>query len=367
LSSDLIAIFRDIHDPREPNARHDLGDLLFVALAAMLCGAKTCVDMAEFAEDRLAELREAVPLHHGAPSHDTFSRVFRLLDPAELEWAFKQCLSAIHKEMGARAPKGIVALDGKSLKRGYDKGRAFMPPLMVEIFNAETRLTLAQTRAKGGAEVATALDLLKGLVLKGCTVTADALHCHAGMAKAVRERKAHYVLGLKANRSSLFADAEAAFADPKHRPAVFETKETSHGRTDIRRAAVLPAAVLARDPGYEGLAAIGRIDAERAIEGKTAASRRYVILSRPLKPERLIEVVRAHWSIENQLHWMLDVVFREDEARTRKDYAPENLAALRRIALNLLRASPLDRSIQGKMNRAARSKDFLFSLFTQMR
>lgn len=205
MTSDLIAIFRDVRDPREPNARHDLADILFAALAATLCGAKTCVDMAEFAEDRLGELREIVPLRHGAPSHDTFSRVFRLLDPTELETALRRSLETIARE----TPSGVVAIDAKSLKRGYDKGRAFMPPLMVEVFNAQTRLTLAQTRATDGAEVATVLGLLKSLVLKGCTVTADALHCHPRMAKAVRNAKAHYALGLKANRSALFADAMA--------------------------------------------------------------------------------------------------------------------------------------------------------------
>ncbi len=366
--SEIIGIFREVRDPRDPNARHDLGDILFVALAAVLCGAKTCVDMAEFAEDRLVDLREMVALAHGAPSHDTFSRVFRLLDPGELERAFALCLAAIRRELGATGPAGVVAIDAKSLRRGYDKGRAFMPPLMVNVFDSQTRLSIAQARAPDGGEVKGTLALLKSLVLKGCTVTADALHCHAAMTEAVRGAKAHYALGLKGNQSALLADAEAAFAAASEDLNLFETREKRHGRSERRSAAVLPASALARDPGFTDLAAIGRIQAERTgLDGKTAIATRYVVLSKRLTPRKLLEVVRAHWSIENQLHWTLDVVFDEDDARSRKNYAPENLAVLRRLALNLLRTHPLQRSIHGKIQRAARRKDFLFELLAQMR
>jgi predicted transposase YbfD/YdcC len=366
--SDVITVFREVRDPREPNARHDLPDILLVALAAVLCGAKTCVDMAEFAEDRLEELREIVPLRHGAPSHDTFSRVFRLLDPAELARAFNLCLAAIRQELGSPAPKGVVAIDAKSLRRGYDKGRAFMPPLMVGVFDSQTRLSIAQARAPGGSEVKGTLELLKGLSLKGCTVTADALHCHAAMAEAVRQTKAHYALGLKGNQSAMLADAEAAFAKAGEDLASFETREARHGRLERRVATILPASRLARDPGFRDLAAIGRIEAERTgADGQVVTSVRYVALSRTPKPRTLMDVVRAHWSIENQLHWTLDVVFDEDDARARKNYAPENLAVIRRLALNILRTHPLQRSINGKMQRAARRRDFLFELFAQMR
>jgi predicted transposase YbfD/YdcC len=366
--ADIITIFREVRDPRDPNARHDLADILFVALASVLCGAKTCVDMAEFGEDRLEELRLIVGLPHGAPSHDTFSRVFRLLDPAELARAFEQCLAAIRQTLGAPVPKGVVAIDAKSLRRGYDKGRAFMPPLMVSVFDSQTRLSIAQARAPEGGEVKGTLALLKGLVLKGCTVTADALHCHAAMTRAVRDTKAHYALGLKGNQSAILADAETAFAQAGADLALFETREARHGRQERRSAAVLPASRLARDPGFQDLAAIGRIVAERTgTDGKTTKSVRYVVLSKALRPRKLLEVVRAHWSIENQLHWTLDVVFDEDDARSRKNYAPENLAVLRRLALSLLQSHPLKRSIHGKIQRAARRKDFLFELFTQMR
>ena len=147
MSIDLITIFREVRDPRQVNARHDLGDILFVSLAATLCGAKTCVDMAEFGESRLEALREVVDLPYGAPSHDTFSRVFRLLDPEQLARAFERCMAAVRAELGLGGPKGVVAIDGKSLRRGYDRGRAFMPPLMVNVFDSQTRLSIAQARA----------------------------------------------------------------------------------------------------------------------------------------------------------------------------------------------------------------------------
>jgi predicted transposase YbfD/YdcC len=365
--SSFIRILREVRDPRDLNARHDLAELLFVALAAMLCGAKSCVEIAEFAEGNEEDLKEIVSLRHGPPSHDTFSRVFRLLDPVELERAFAAFTTALRSELGLARPKGVVAIDAKSLRRGYEKGRAFMPPLMVSVWDAETRLAIAATRAPGGDEVKATLGLLKGLTLKGCTVTADALHCHPAMAEAVRGAKAQYALGLKANHGPLFAAAEAGFAAANDL-AFFETKERAHGRSEWRRASVLPVSRLPKPPSFPGLKAIGRIEAERlGSDGKPAQAVRYVALSRVLTPKKLAEVVRAHWSIENQLHWTLDVVFSEDDARTRKDNGPQNLAVIRRLAQNILRAHPLDKPLASKMRRANWSKEFFFELFAHMR
>lgn len=140
----LITIFREVADPRDVNARHDLASILFLALAATLCGAKTCVEIADFAAAREKELAEIVDLQHGAPSHDTFSRVFRLLDPAELETAFGRCMAALRQALGIGGPKGVVAIDGKALRRGYEAGKAFMPPLMVGVWDSQTRMSIAQ-------------------------------------------------------------------------------------------------------------------------------------------------------------------------------------------------------------------------------
>lgn len=367
LLSGIITILREVRDPRQVNARHDLGDILFVALACFLCGGKTCVDMADLAKNRLGDLREVVDLEFGAPSHDTFSRVFRLLDPEALSRAFGRCLEMIGRELGLGGSPGVVAIDGKSLRRGYEAGRAFMPPLMVNVFDAQTRLTLAQARAPGGNESRAGLELLKGLVLKGCTVTGDALYCRSDVAEAVRGQRAHYALKLKGNQPLLLAEAEAAFERAGDKAAVFETIETRHGRRERRAGAVVSASQM-ETHGFPGLAAIGRIESERATaNGKTTREVYYVALSRRLTPRKMLEVVRAHWLVENQLHWVLDVVFDEDDARSRKDYGPENLAVLRRLALNILRAHPDDMTPARKMKRAALDKVFFFQLFTHMR
>lgn len=363
----FLSILREVRDPRDINARHPVGTVLFLTLAATLCGAKSCVQVADFVEAREEELCAIVELPHGPPSHDTFSRLFRLLDPNELAKTFTAFMTALRAELGLAPAQGVVAIDGKSLRRGYEKGRAFLPPLMVSVWDSQTRLAMAQARAPGGNEVAATLALLGGLVLKGCTVTGDALHCHPAMAEAVVKAKADYALGLKANNGPLYAAAERAFADAGADASWLATEEKAHGRIERRRASVLPAPAAARAL-LPGLKALGRIEAERiGANRKSTTATRYVALSRKLTPAKLAEVVRAHWSIENQLHWILDVVFDEDDARTRKDYGPENLAVIRRLAQNILRMHPSNASISSKMRRAMWSKDFFFELFAHMR
>lgn len=363
----LFTILRSVRDPREENARHALSDILFIALAATLCGAKTCVEIAAFGQGNQETLTEWIDLPHGAPSHDTFSRVFRLLDPLELERALVAFMRALREGLGLPAPAGVVALDAKSLRRGYERGRAHVPPLMISLWEGQTRLALAAGRVRMN-ESDDALDLLRSLDLKGCTLTADALHCHPAMAEAVVAAKADYVLTLKRNNAPLRQAAEQAFA-AKGKPARFEACETGHGRAERRVAEVV--ALSPRHPArarLPGLQAFGRIQAERGPAGAPPqTATRYFALSRRLTPERLLDTARQHWSIENQCHWVLDVVFREDEARSRKDHAPENLAVIRRIAHGLLSAHPVKDTIAGKIRRAMWSKDFFLSLFTHMR
>lgn len=364
----LISIFREVRDPRDFNSRHDLSAMLWIALAATLCGAKSCTEIADFAAANETDLAELVDLPHGVPSHDSFSRLFRLLDPAELGAALQRFTAALRQALGLGAPGGVVAIDGKSLRHGYERGRAFMPPLMLSVWDAETRLSIASRRAAGGDEVGAALAALKALVLKGCIVTADALHCHRGMAEAVRASGAHYAITIKANHKPLHDAAIAAFAaaEAKDRLAFHERSERGHDRRERRRASVL--APPAGAPTLPGLVAFGRIEAERVdAAGERETHTRYIALSRRLSPARLLEVVRTHWSVENHLHWPLDVVFHEDDARTRKDYGPENLAVIRRIALDILRSHPANKSIARKMKLAAWSKSFFLELFTYMR
>lgn len=359
---DVITILREVRDPRDYNARHDLGEVLFLVLCALLCGEKTCVDIADFAAAHAEDFREVLELRHGTPSHDTLSRVLRLLDPQELERALTSCLAT----MGGRLRQGaVLAVDGKALRRAYEAGRSHMPPVMVSVFDNLTRLSLGHARAREGGEAGAARALLASLSPKGCTVTADALHCRPDTAATIRKAGAHYVLGLKENQPTLLRAAEAAFAAA---PAVLHvTSGRGHGRTERRSAAVVKASPAAA-AALPGLAAFGRIESTRIdAEGHETATQRTFALSRRLKPVKLAELVRGHWGIENHLHWTLDVMFNEDDARTRKNYAPENLAVLRRLARNILEAHPADLTIRRKMKQASWSKQFLFELFAHMR
>jgi predicted transposase YbfD/YdcC len=364
----LIAIFAEIDDPRATNIRHELPAMLFIALAATLCGARSCVDIADFAAANAADLDQMVGLPHGPPSHDSFSRLFRLLDPAQVETALRRCLTVIRQSLGLGPPNGVVAVDGKRMRRAYEAGRACMPPLMVGVWEAETRLSLAARGNPAGNETQAALEALKTLDLKGCTVTADAAFCHAAFAAAILARQGDYALKLKANHGPLFAAAERAFAaaEARGRLAPLTREEAAHGRRERRSLSVLKTP---RDaPAFPGLVAFGRIESERRVAGGKPEQRmHYLVLSQALPPAVAMAVCRTHWSIENQLHWPLDVVFREDDARTRKDHGPQNLSVIRRIALDILRAHPDKRSIRRKMNLAAWKSDFFRELFTHMR
>ena len=308
-----------------------------------------------------------VDLPHGAPSHDTFSRLFRLLDPEETAKAFDRFAKAFRQALGLPPAKGVVPVDAKRIKRGYERGRAFMPPLMVGVWDAETRLSLAARASSDGDEVKATLDALKSLDLKGCVVTADALHCHPKMAETIRERGAHYAIKLKGNNGPLHACAAAAFEKSDRRGAstVYEQSEKGHGRFERRRVSVVAAPKDA--PDFPGLAMFARLESERrTADGKGKTRVHYAVLSKRMSSQRVFETVRRHWSIENNLHWPLDVVFNEDDARSRKNHAPKNLSFIRRIALDILKSHPDNRSVSRKMKLAAWSKEFFFELFTHM-
>lgn len=362
----LLVVFEEVRDPRKENARHDLASILFIAVAATLCGEKTCVDFADFAEARLEALREIVALPHGAPSHDTFSRVFRVLDPDELTIVLQRFVSAMRAALGLKGPK-TLAIDGKSLNGAYEKGKSCLPALMINLWDNETRLAIAAVRAPSRNEAGGALEVLKSLVLKGATITGDALYCRPDMAKACRDRKAHYAFKLKANNPALLKQVEVVFRKRGAKLPVYETTDRKHGRSETRRASVIDASHLAGED-WPGLACAIRVETQRTTpDGKTELRTRYMISDRRFTPQKALELFRQHWAIENRLHWKLDVVFEEDNARSRKDYAPENLAVIRRIAHNILSAHPSDKSISRKMKLASWSRDFFFELFAYMR
>jgi predicted transposase YbfD/YdcC len=226
------------------------------------------------------------------------------------------------------------AVDGKRLRRGYERGRASMPPLVVGIWDAETGLSIAARAGADGNEVAATLAALKTVALKGCTVTGDALHCHPEMARTVRAQDGHYRLKLKGNHGRLLGAAQAAFVAAEAAGTLkwCVTRDAAHKRVESRRGCVF--AVPAEAPAFPDLTAFGRIDSERTKPGgKTEIKTQYIVMSQRLPAWRMQATTRRHWSVENHLHRQLDVVFREDESRTRKDNAPGNLSVIRRIAL----------------------------------
>ena len=355
--------FSPLIDPRKNQAQHDLTEILFIALLATLCGATTCCDIALFGRSKEALLRTILVLEHGIPSHDTFSRVFRILDPKSFEAVFRRFTRAF---AAATRIKGVVALDGKALRRAYQSGRSHMPPVMVTAWSAKTRMALANVLAPGNNEAAGALLLIEILQLKGCVVTADALHCHREMAKAIVERGGDYVLAVKNNQPGLLRDAKAAISAAERKKAKqVITEDADHGRKETRTAVVAPVKDMAEKHNFPGLKAVARITSKR---GGDKTVQRYFLLTRCYRPAELLRIAREHWGIENTLHWTLDVTLDEDQARSRKDHAPANLAVLRRLALNIARAHPDTKiSLRGKLKRAAWDDSFLVNMLLNMR
>lgn len=368
----LITILRDLPDPRTGNAtRHALLEVLTIALTASICGCESCVEFADFAEDREALFREFLPLENGLPSHDTFSRLFRLIDPQALSRCFGRFLDVLGSDGG-----GVVAIDGKTLRRSFDRAAGASPLHVVTAFATEARLVIGQTPViDGGNEITAARDLLKLLDLKGTLVTADAIHCNGETAQTVLDRGGDYLFALKANRPATLADVKAYFTDPQAVLAgSHQTTDAEHGRLETRHHAVVhevawlfPTKSDTDRPAMPRLGTIARVEAEVEREGKRSRSTRYYLSSARLSAERFAEAVRAHWGIENGVHWVLDTVFDEDRARNRKDHGAENLAILRKLALNVLKQARPDISIRRKRKRSGWSDDFARSVIGQMR
>jgi predicted transposase YbfD/YdcC len=343
-------------------------EVLFIALAATLCGAESCSDMADFGRSKEGLLRLFLRLEHGIPSHDTFSRVFRLLRPQAFELAFRRFMAAFAKANGLKLT-GVVAVDGKALRGAYERGGKATPLHLVNVFAVDARMALAQQKAAGRNETAGALEVLDLLSLEGCIVTADALHCTRAFAAAVRQRGGDYVLAIKANRGRLFTVVTQQFARSGERSTAEQIDPASHDRREARTATVMRNTSLAGLYGFPGAVAVGRITSRRRLRGQRADAPfvRYYVLSKYISPTRLLHVTRSHWGIENRLHWVLDVNFAEDRNRAQKDNAPENLAILRRLALNILRTHPDSASIRRKIKRAGWDDSFLMAALSHMR
>jgi predicted transposase YbfD/YdcC len=362
----IIEAFATLEDPRRPNARHHkLLDILAIAFCACLCGAESCVDMAGFALSKEEVLREFLDWENGPPSHDTFSRVFRMLDPA----AFSACFSR-YLERFADACQGHIAIDGKCLRGARDRASGGLPLQMVSAFASEARLTLGQLAVDGKSnEIPAVRALLALLSLEGCTVTLDALHAQRQTAQALLDQKADYIMALKGNQGDLHDDVRTLLEDPAITPySRAKTIDGDHGRIETREARLCNnLSWLQQQHDWPGLACIGKLTATREdkASGTVQVQTRYYLLSRVLDADEFLALVRNHWAIENSLHWVLDVVLREDHARSRKDHAPANLAILRRMALNTIKANKGKGSHRLKFKRAGWDDRFLRQLLAQ--
>lgn len=387
----LLEQLATVPDPRiERTKLHLLVDILAITILAALSGADSFTEIAQFGRIRLAWLRTFLALPNGIPSHDTFTRVFARLDRHALaarlsEWAQTVAALALTASAAERdgagdsRPGEVVAIDGKTARRSYDSKGAQAALHTVSAWASEHRLVLGQVKTKAHSNEITAIpELLQLLDLKGATVTIDAIGCQKEITAAIRARRAHYVLALKTNQPWLHkrvADFRAAAtADPKRylRGVTHESHTTldkDHGRLEKRRYTVLDAASVLRDrAGWVDLATVGWVESEREIlsgpkKGKVTREVRYFISSLPTRAQPIAHAVRTHWSIENSCHWLLDVVFGEDQSRVRKDNGPANLATIRRWVLSILRQDTTHKhGLKARRLQAAWDPDYLLKL-----
>jgi len=359
----LFACFKEVPDPRTGNAgRHELLEILVIALCAVLCGAETAVDMADFAKDKEPILRNFLKLKHGVPSHDTFSRVFRLLDPEPFRLCFQRFM-----ECFAKTTKGVIAIDGKVLRRSFDSASAKSALHMVSAWGCEQGLVLAQiaTDAKSN-EITAVPKLLEMLSLKGTIVTVDALNCQRDIAQKIIEKGGDYALALKGNQGTLHSDVSLFLDDPETKTITTHTTvDGDHGRIETRTTVMSTDIDWLQDVHqWPGLAAVGKVIRTREIKSKATTETAYYLFSTPLTAERGGQVVRSHWAVENNLHWCLDVNMNEDQARNRLDNGPYILAILRHMALNVMRKDTTKGSLRSKFKRAGWNGDYLLKLIS---
>jgi predicted transposase YbfD/YdcC len=342
----LADVFVRITDPRQAGkVEHDLVELLVVAVNAVLVGADTFVEIELWANEKLDWLRRHLKLEYGIPSHDTFGRLFGLIDPDEFEAAFRQWVSGILPVLG---PDAVVAIDGKTSRRS---GKVDATPLhLVSAFAAGAGLVLGQRATAEKSNEKTAIpQLLATLALEGCIVTIDAMGTQANIAQAIRAQGANYILSAKDNQPKLadsIRDFFATFrANPAKTPHDFaETVEKDHGRIEVRRCfAFNQLDCLHKPEQWPDLASFIVIESERTIKGKTSIEQRLYISSLAPDAAKIGAAIRSHWSVENRLHWCMDVVFADDQMRARTGHAAHNLAVLRHITLNLIRLDPIKR------------------------
>ena len=346
---------------------YKLIDIIIITICAVICGADDWTEVVDYAKAKKDWLKKFLALPHGIPSHDTFGRVFSLLRPEEFEKCFVSWIHTVFKLTDAQT----VAIDGKTLRRSYDRSSNKAAIHMVGAWAAKNGIALGQLKTEDKSNEITAIpELLKLLDLKGCIVTIDAMGCQKDIAYRIADQGADYVLALKGNQGTLHKDVELFFEDAqqcnfKDIPHdSFETTDGDHGRVEVRRyVTVSDLGWLEDQAKWKNLNLIGMVQSERHIGEKITRETRYFISSLPNDAKRFAEAVRDHWRIENQLHWVLDIAFREDDSRVRDRNAATNLAILRRLALSLCKQEKTAKvGIKVKRKRAGWNNDYLLTL-----
>jgi predicted transposase YbfD/YdcC len=366
----LITILSSIPDPRVERGReHKLVDILTIGLCSTLCGQGAFTDMEDFGSVREGWFKEFLELPNGIPSHDTFRRVFSILDTGEFLDAFMRWTRSVR-----RAFRGeVVAIDGKALRRA--KGAGEQARVIVGAWGVEAGISLGQLKVDAKSNEITAVPELLGLLsLEGCIVTIDAMGCQKEIAKKIRGRKAHYVLALKANQGQLYERAKD-YLDKMYQlgpggETYHEESTRGHGRQEVRRCWACDGLddwmgdVLKTYGQWEGLESIAAVERERTVKGKTTVERHYYITSLAADAKKIGAAARAHWGIENSLHWVLDVNFGEDQSRARTKNASANLSTLRRLAHNMIKTQDPNskKSVKRRMNIAGWSESHLHKL-----
>lgn len=361
--------FEGLADPRQRGkVRYTLDEVLLLCLLAVLAGSEAVADIARFGEKKLMLLRRFRPFVHGTPSHDQLGTILASLDSEQFQVCFVAWVTAV---TGAAAE--VIAIDGKSLRRSAQKGRGKAPIHMVSAFAARQRLVLGQVAVAEKANEIVAIPLLLDmLAIEGAIVTIDAMGCQRAIAAKIRDKKADYLLALKGNQTSLHEDVALFVAEQKANgfqntaTTRHQTVDGDHGRIETRTTTVIhDVAWLQQRHKWPGLATVVIVDSTREIDAKTERETRLYISSLAVTADKIGPIVRSHWAIENSLHWVMDMIFRDDECRLRTDHAPANFTTIKHMALNLLRRVSSKDSLRMRRKVAAWDDEFLASLIAQ--